>query len=1058
MRTLSLLLFVCVVLALNTLQCHARRRNLTEITYRFTNCGSSNHDGPRVNAECGRLYEQINSPIITNQRLFQFERQDGQYDGGQGFRLPRNDLYNITIAGARGGEGLCNFEYGLGGVVRMQVELTTDYEYLILVGHRGTSVCDVPDNTDNPICQQPRPRNVTEAEACEVDWKNFVNETLNVEHFNGGGGGGGASMIWPRRKNDSEFTNFPIAIAPGGGGASTVLDYEALQLILSSISLNYPSSGTKEEIYRFHVNTHFIQYGLDWAEGGRGYKPRPPNEFVVLIISGSGGGWNPVVGFPLLEVDGKLLSQPNNFAQGGFDCSSGVPSESRVFTGVYGGYGGGGGGCGSGGAGGGYTGGHIFGNTNTIPGGGGDVGVFNLTELPLVRMLGRNNNDGDGYVEIVSSNCECAGQCVVYPEEKQFECWCPNDALLAGDGSNCYKERSVFVNEQEPITVTSNGETVFLTGLQFNGSLNIFGLDVTLTVNPISDGNSVAMEDVACAVVFVGRNSQSVVASNPVRVDGSGRSYKISILEEIDNGTNGVKPSPDYVTFLPDPILVRGAVLVSNGQCSLSSPLQVNISSESGIPPINDFGNFENDFVINSARFILAAEEAPTTTSTPPEPAQGAVNIGLVLGLVIAGMLLTALVGIVIVVVYIRYSPTKRRTVIISSTRESGSNLIDPTTATETTFSAGYEKVKDGEVEAKIDKDTGNEYSYVTVKGGGASINPYATLTSDGMAYETPVSLTGDGFKPRYGIIAPAIDFTMYNKERSSSTINNWDYPRNNLVYLRELGEGQFGKVLLMKATDIAGYTGKIPVAVKTLTSRDPEVIKKFMEEADLMKKFSHPNIVSLLGISIAESDGEIDEDSAPLMILEYMPYGDLQSFLTTHKPDDETQQTSISQQHFLNFSIDMARALDFLAINKYVHRDVAARNCLVSPDLHIKIADFGLSRGVYDKDYYKIAGKAVLPVRWMAPESLLFGIFSTASDVWSYGVTIWEITSYGETPLEEMEVQEIVTAAQNISLEHSRPQYCSDELYELMCNCHRHDAKDRPSFEDILTLLVKKD
>ena len=73
-------------------------------------------------------------------------------------------------------------------------------------------------------------------------------------------------------------------------------------------------------------------------------------------------------------------------------------------------------------------------------------------------------------------------------------------------------------------------------------------------------------------------------------------------------------------------------------------------------------------------------------------------------------------------------------------------------------------------------------------------------------------------------------------------------------------------------------------MAVKTLTSRDPEVIKKFMEEADLMKKFSHPNIVSLLGISIAESDGDIDEDSAPLMILEYMPYGDLQSFLTAHK------------------------------------------------------------------------------------------------------------------------------------------------------------------------------
>ncbi len=150
-----------------------------------------------------------------------------------------------------------------------------------------------------------------------------------------------------------------------------------------------------------------------------------------------------MVGFPSLEVDGKLVSQPNNFAQGGFDCSSGVPSESRVFTGVYGGYGGGGG-CGSGGGGGGYTGGHIFGIVNTIPGGGGDVGVFNLTELPLVGIVSSVHNDDDGYVEIVSSNCECAGQCVVYPEEKQFECLCPNDALLAEDGSNCYQGKLGF--------------------------------------------------------------------------------------------------------------------------------------------------------------------------------------------------------------------------------------------------------------------------------------------------------------------------------------------------------------------------------------------------------------------------------------------------------------------------------------------------------------------------------------------------------------------------------------------------------------------------------------
>ncbi len=380
----------------------------------------------------------MNSPILIDKTLFQFEQQNGFHDGAQGFRLPRNDLYNITIAGARGGEGLCNFEYGLGGVIRMQVELTTDYDYLVLVGHRGTSVCDVPDNAVNPICQQPRPRNVTEAEACTVDWNNWINGALpegnTAAFYNGGGGGGGASMIWPRRKNGSEFTNLPIAIAPGGGGASAVLDYKSLEFTLLRPSLNYPINGTSEEIYRYHVNARFTQYNLRWQVGVRG--TRPADDFV--ITSGSGGGWNSVEGFPLLEVDGKLLKQTNNFAQGGFDCSSSTPSGSRVFTDVYGGYGGGGGGCGSGGGGGGYTGGHVFENSNTTPGSGGDAQAFNHTKLPIVRIVSTFHNDGDGYVEIVSSNCECAGQCVVYPEEKQFECMCHNYTLLAEDGSNCY--------------------------------------------------------------------------------------------------------------------------------------------------------------------------------------------------------------------------------------------------------------------------------------------------------------------------------------------------------------------------------------------------------------------------------------------------------------------------------------------------------------------------------------------------------------------------------------------------------------------------------------------
>ncbi len=128
-------------------------------------------------------------------------------------------------------------------------------------------------------------------------------------------------MIWPRRKNDSEFTDLPIAIAPGGGGASAVW---VLKSELSNYQLNYPINGTSEEIYRFHVNVHFDQYLLIWPVGGRGIRPSDS----LIITSGSGGG---LISFSVLEVDGKLLRQENSFAEGGFDCSS---SESRVFTDV----------------------------------------------------------------------------------------------------------------------------------------------------------------------------------------------------------------------------------------------------------------------------------------------------------------------------------------------------------------------------------------------------------------------------------------------------------------------------------------------------------------------------------------------------------------------------------------------------------------------------------------------------------------------------------------------------------------------------------------------------
>ena len=152
---------------------------------------------------------------------------------------------------------------------------------------------------------------------------------------------------------------------------------------------------------------------------------------------------------PLQDIDGKLLSQGTDFAEGGFDCSL-LLLDSRVngfvFTNVFGGYGGGGGGCGSGGGGGGYTGGHAIRNGNTIPGSGGDALLLNQTMFPISRFIPTEYvlNDGEGYVEIVPSDCLCDGECVVYTEERQFECLCPNDTILAENGGSCYQGEPII--------------------------------------------------------------------------------------------------------------------------------------------------------------------------------------------------------------------------------------------------------------------------------------------------------------------------------------------------------------------------------------------------------------------------------------------------------------------------------------------------------------------------------------------------------------------------------------------------------------------------------------
>ncbi|XP_041967458.1 discoidin domain-containing receptor 2 [Alosa sapidissima] len=294
------------------------------------------------------------------------------------------------------------------------------------------------------------------------------------------------------------------------------------------------------------------------------------------------------------------------------------------------------------------------------------------------------------------------------------------------------------------------------------------------------------------------------------------------------------------------------------------------------------------------------------------------------------------------------------------------------------------------------------------------------------------------------------------------------EFPRNQLTFKEKLGEGQFGEVHLCEAEgmqeflkeDFGGKGDKlILVAVKTLREdADKNARNDFLKEIRIMSRLRDPNIIRLLAVCV-ESD--------PLcMITEYMENGDLNQFLSRHELKDESSAPSevptISYHTLCGMATQIASGMRYLSSLNFVHRDLATRNCLVGENNNLKIADFGMSRNLYRGDYYRVQGRAVLPIRWMSWESILLGKFTMASDVWAFGVTLWEtLTLCKEQPYSNLSDEQVIENTgeffrdQNKQVYLAKPACCPDPVYQLMLSCWRRNAKERPNFTEIHSTLL---
>ncbi|XP_033118700.1 tyrosine-protein kinase Shark-like isoform X2 [Anneissia japonica] len=287
------------------------------------------------------------------------------------------------------------------------------------------------------------------------------------------------------------------------------------------------------------------------------------------------------------------------------------------------------------------------------------------------------------------------------------------------------------------------------------------------------------------------------------------------------------------------------------------------------------------------------------------------------------------------------------------------------------------------------------------------------------------------------------LNLPLSREEEVDEIVENfWEVPRESIEIVTTLAMGSFGPVMKAKAWDLLSSQGASLVVVKELDSNaSPATRSAFVRELDVLKKLdTHSNVISLLGCCTI-----LD----PLyMVLEYAPKGELQNFLRRNRPHTPGAKPPMSK-NLMNFAVQIAKGMTYLHQNKISHGELTTGNVLLGDRMICKVSNVARVRNVVEN-----VADGRLGLRWMSPESIYASVQTAQSDVWSFGVLLWEIVNFGSTPYPDMSGREIKS---RIKIGYRMPQpYCSKELYNVMMYCWNEDPSKRPSFKALASMLWK--